>query len=452
MSESELLPQKRCREVFEAALRAARPAGVPDVEVTLWASASALTRFAANRIHQNVAERHHAVSVRVVTEQRTARVTTNRLDERSLRAAVEEAIAIARAQAPDPDLPPLADPAPVPALDRYHAATARTTPAERARGVAAAIAVAGAAGQSAAGAFSTEEHAEAIVNSRGVFAYYRGTLARFSVTVMAGESSGWAKQTSIAVSDLDPQALTRRACVKAALGRNPRELPPGRYTVILEPAAVLDLAGQLFGDFSATALEERRSFLTDRLGQKLFGANITVWDDVYHPLQSGAPFDGEGVPRRRLTLIKGGVPLEVARSRRAALREGTEPTGHGLPLPTEVGEAPVNIVFQGGPTSLEQMIASCRRGILVTRLWYIREVDPYEKIMTGLTRDGTFLVEEGEVACAVRNFRFNESIIGMLNRVAALSPAVRASGEEVFDMVVPAMTVHDFRFTELAGR
>ncbi|MCL6551833.1 MAG: TldD/PmbA family protein [Firmicutes bacterium] len=452
MSESELLPHKRCWEAFEAALRAARLVGAPDVEVTLWASASALTRFAANRIHQNVAERHHAVSIRVLTEQRTARVTTNRLEEKSLRAAVEQAIAIARAQAPDPDLPPLAEPAPIRPVDRYHGPTARTTPEERARGVAAAIAVASAAGQSAAGAFSTEEHAEAIVNSRGVFAYYCGTLARFSVTVMAGESSGWAKQASIAVSDLDPQALTRRACAKAALGRNPRELPPGRYTVVLEPAAVLDLAGQLFGDFSATALQERRSFLNDRLGQKLFGANITVWDDVYHPLQSGPPFDGEGVPRQRLTLIEQGVPLQVARSRRAALREGTEPTGHGLPLPTELGEAPVNIVFHGAETSLEQLIACCRRGILVTRLWYIREVDPYDKIMTGLTRDGTFLVEDGEVACAVRNFRFNESIIGMLNRVAGLSRAVRASGEEVFDMVVPGMMVQDFRFTELAGR
>jgi predicted Zn-dependent protease len=452
MSESELLPKKRCWEIFEATLRAARLAGAPDVEVTLQASASALTRFANNRIHQNVAERHHAVSVRVVTDQRTARVTTNRLDERSLRTAVEHAIAIARAHAPDPDLPPLAEPAPAAPVNRYDAATAGVTPEERARAVAAAIAVAAEAGQSAAGAFSTEEHAEAILNARGVFAYYRGTLARFSVTAMAGDSSGWAKQTSTAVADLDPEALTRRARLKAALGCNARELPPGRYTVVLEPAAALDLVGQLFGDFSATALEERRSCLNDRLGRRLFGANITVWDDVYHPLQSGPPFDGEGVPRQRLTLIDQGVPLQVARSRRAALREGTEPTGHGLPLPTEVGEAPVNIVFQGGQTSLEQLIASCRYGILVTRLWYIREVDPYEKIVTGLTRDGTFLIEEGEVACAVRNFRFNESLIGMLNRVADLSPAVRASGEEIFDMVVPAMMVRDFRFTELAGR
>jgi len=247
----------------------------------------------------------------------------------------------------------------------------------------------------------------------------------------------------------DPVALARMASDKARLSKNPQEIGPGRYTVILEPAAVLDLVGQMFGDFSATAMHDQRSFLTGRLGTKLFGENINISDDVAHPLQAGVPFDGEGVPRRKLALVTAGVPGELAYSRSSAKRAGVAPTGHGFPLPNEVGEAPLNIVIAGGNTSLDQMIASTGRGILVTRLWYIREVDPFEKIMTGMTRDGTFLIEDGKLSCGLKNFRFNQGIIELLNKVEALSPAVRASGEETFDMVVPAMKVLDFNFTDV---
>ena len=195
------------------------------------------------------------------------------------------------------------------------------------------------------------------------------------------------------------------AARKAAHSRAPRELPPGRYTVILEPAAVLDLAGQMFGDFSATAIRDGRSFLNDRIGQASSSARTSPSTTTCcHPLQAGAPFDGEGVPRRRLTLVERGVVREIAYCRQAAALAGAAPTGHGFPLPNEFGEAPANIVIAGGESSVEQMIASTERGILVTRLWYIREVDPYEKIFTGMTRDGTFLVEDGRGrprACAI---------------------------------------------------
>ena len=155
------------------------------------------------------------------------------------------------------------------------------------------------------------------------------------------------------------------------------------------------------------------------------------------------------MPRCRLTLVDRGIVRDIARSRQAAALNGVEPTGHGFPLPNEIGEAPMNIVFAGGETSLGEMIASTDRGILVTRLWYIREVDPYEKIFTGMTRDGTFLVEDGRIICGLRNFRFNQSLIEMLSSVQQLSPAERASGEETFDMVVPAMKVSGFHFTEV---
>ena len=247
----------------------------------------------------------------------------------------------------------------------------------------------------------------------------------------------------------DTRALALRAAEKAARSAAPRELPAGRYTVVLEPPAVQDLVGQMFLDFSATAIRDQRSFLTGRLGGKLFGENIRIADDVYHPLQAGAPFDGEGVPRRRLALVDGGVIGEIPYSRQAAKQAGVSPTGHGFPLPNDTGEAPTNIVVEGGSVPLDSLIASTAHGILVTRLWYIREVDPYEKIMTGMTRDGTFLIEDGEIVCGLRNFRFNQGLIEMLNRVEAMSPAERASGEESFDMVVPATKVRDFHFTEV---
>ena len=443
-----LLTPDQCREMFGIIERTARSRGVADVELIAGAGAEALTRFANNVIHQNVAEESRHISIRVLTDHRTARVSTNRLDADSLERATIEAIDIARSLDADPELLPLPDPAPIESMDRYHEHTAHCTPEARARAVAEAIQVVESQSQTAAGIFSTEHVAEAILNSRGVFGWHQETMARFSITAMAGDSSGWAKASSTDIDAFSPVELARSASSKAARSRDPRELPPGRYTVVLEPAAVLDLVGQIFGDFSATALVDQRSFLNERLGTSLFQAGIEVDDDVYHPLQSGSPFDGEGVPRRKLTLVKAGVPTEVAYSRAAARKAAVEATGHGYPIPNEYGEAPSNIVIRGGDQTLDQLIGSTGRGILVTRVWYIREVDPYEKIMTGMTRDGTFLIENGEVVGGIRNFRFNQSVIELLNNVEAMTPEVRAAGEEAHEMVVPAMKVNGFNFTE----
>jgi len=439
----------RCQAIFDRVADAARVLGAADSEMILSAGSSALTRFANNAIHQNVAERSGNLSVRVQIGGRTARATTNLLDDASIHKVVDEAVALTKLQEPDPALLPLAGPATPPAVNRWHASTACVTPTGRAQAVAEAIGIVKSAGQTAAGIYSTSESVMALANSRGVFAYYPETMAQFSITAIAPDSSGWAKGSACSHRDLNSAAMARNAAAKAHFSRDPVELPPGAYTVILEPAAVLDLAGQMFADFSATAITDGRSFLRDRIGQKLFGGNVTIYDDAYHPLQAGAPFDGEGLPRRTLTLVDRGVVGEVAWCRQAAHAAGVPPTGHGFPLPNEYGEAPMNIVIAGGPTPLEEMIASTARGILVTRLWYIREVDPYEKIMTGMTRDGTFLIENGRVVRGARNFRFNQALPEMLSNVEALSPAVRASGEEAIDMVVPAMKVRGFHFTEV---
>ena len=446
---AEILSQSECRELFHAVQSAAKSLGISDVEALFGAHFGALTRFANNIIHQNVAEQDRWISVRVVLDQRTARATTNRFDPDSIRGAVSEALALARSAAPNPDLLPLNESSAISETKRFHPATANATPQHRGKTVAEAIRIVESGGQTAAGIYSTGQSVEAIFNSRGVAAWYAESMAQFSITAMAGDSSGWAKASAVSQEAIDPLALARSAAEKARLSHEPHEIAPGRYTVILEPAAVLDLVGQMFGDFSATAVADSRSFLTDRVGKKLFGDNIHISDDVAHPLQAGVPFDGEGVPRRKLTLVEAGVPRELAYARSSAQRAGVEPTGHGLPLPNEVGEAPLNIVIGGGSATVDQMISSTDLGILVTRLWYIREVDPYEKIMTGMTRDGTFLIENGRVSRGLRNFRFNQGIIELLNNVEALSPSVRASGEEAFDMVAPAMKVRGFNFTEV---
>ena len=435
--------------VFERVVKEARSLGVRDVEAIVAGESHALTRFANNTIHQNVAERTAQLSVRAVIDGRTARAATNRLDGDGIHEVVEQAIAITRLTEPDPDLLPLADPGEPEPLDRFDEGTAFVTPHERAQAVAAAIHHVEAAGQTAAGIYSTGLSTFSLLNSRGVSASYTETMARFSITAMAADSSGWAKASACRNRDLQPAELARQAAHKAAASRAPRELPPGRYTVVLEPAAVLDLAGQMFADFSGTAIRDGRSFLKDRIGKKLFGNNITISDDVRHRLQSGMAFDGEGVPRKRLTLVDRGVVRDIAYSRQAAAADGVAPTGHGFSLPNEIGEAPANIVMEGGRTTVDEMIASTARGVLVTRFWYIREVDPYEKIFTGMTRDGTFLIENGAIAGGVRNFRFNQSLIELLSNVEALSSPVRASGEETFDMVMPAIKAHGFNFTEV---
>ncbi len=444
-----LLPQSGVRRIIDSVLRLAKSIGVAETEVHVDEVDDSLTRFANNAIHQNVAERGLTVSVRTAVDGRTARATTNRIDEDSLRGTIEASLSLAHSQPRDPKLLPL------PGRQRYHqvnrfaAQTAALTPEDRARAVRRACDLAVKRGQVAAGIFASGQAQAAVGNSRGLFAAYRETHAEFSITMQEQPAASWAKANAANVRALDPQKLAERASEKAHLATNAQELPPGRYTVILEPSAVLDIVGFLFYDFAATALADKRSCLNDRTGKQIFGENITIADDVYHPLQLGAPFDGEGMPRERVLLVDRGVAKNLVYSRASAKVAKKKPTGHGFALPNEYGEAPMNLVFAGGNSPVEEMIASTDRGLLVTRLWYIREVDPYEKIMTGMTRDGLFLVEKGRVTSAVRNFRFNQSLLEMLRSVELLGPALRATGEEAFEMVVPAMKVRDFHFSEV---
>ncbi len=448
-SAAALSDARRLHGIIYDVLRVAKLAGAEDAEVHVDEVLDDLTRFANNAIHQNVSENGITVSIRTVAEGRTARVTTNRLDDNSLRAAVESALALAASQPADKQLLALPGKQSYHAVQRFSKQTAAVTPEDRARAVRRACELAVKRGQVAAGIFSTGQSQTVMGNSRGLLAAYRETHAEFSITMQEAPAASWAKANAGDVRQFDPQQLAARASEKAHLAVDAKEIPTGKYAVILEPAAALDLVGFLFYDFAATAVADKRSCLNERMGKPLFGKNITIVDDVYHPLQLGAPYDGEGIPRQKVLLVDRGVPKNLVYSRRAAKDARKSATGHGFMLPNEYGEAPMNLVFSGGDSSLEKMIASTDRGLLVTRIWYIREVDPYEKIMTGMTRDGLFLVEKGKVTSAVRNFRFNQSILEALRNVEMLGPAIRASGEEAFEMVMPAMKIREFNFSEV---
>jgi len=465
-----MLTKETAGDIFD---RIKKLSSADEVEVLFSGGRFALTRFANNLIHQNVADENHVVSVRSVFGGRTARAFTNKFDEESLRQVVWSAESLARVQHPDADLLPVPDfgaaagdagegaRATYTSPSRHFRQTADITPELRAEGVKKIVGVAQRHKLTTAGVFSSAESVEGIFNSRGLSRWHTQTSAEISITMLEADSSGWQKANSPDVGNLDPLALAEVSAQKALDSARPREIPAGKYTVILEPAAVLDIVGFMFWDYSGMAILDQRSFLTGRIGAKLFGDNITIWDDVAHPLQTGSPFDGEGVQRQRVGLVENGIVKRVVYARATAERMKRsefkdkvgpiEATGHGFALPNEMGEMPLNIVFApvSDPQTVEQMIASTEHGVLVTRLWYIREVEPFEKMLTGMTRDGTFLVENGRVQGGVRNFRFNESLIHMLSNVEAMSVPVRASGEESFDMVVPAMKVKEFNFTEV---
>ena len=468
-----MLRHEQAADIFE---RIKKLSAADEVEVLFSGGKFALTRFANNTIHQNVAEDNHVVSVRTVFGGRTARATTNKFDNESLRQVVKSSEALARVQHPDPDLLPMpsveeaagvragtsASPVSKHSVpSRYFESTAAITPELRADGVKKIVGVAEKHKLTTAGVYSSGEWFEGIFNSRGLSRWHTQTSAEVSITMLAEDSSGWQKANSPNVANLDPLGLAEIAAQKAVDSAHPKEVPAGKYTVILEPAAVLDIVGFMFWDYSGMAIFDQRSFLTGRIGTQLFGDNITIVDDVEHPQQAGSPFDGEGVLRKKIPLVENGVVKRVVYARGTAERMKKseykdavgpiEATGHGFSLPNEMGEMPLNIVITpvGATQSVDQMIASTELGILVTRLWYIREVEPFEKMLTGMTRDGTFYVENGKVQGGVRNFRFNESLIHMLSNVEAMSMPVRACGEESFDMVVPAMKVRNFNFTEV---
>jgi PmbA protein len=417
-------------------------------EVTVVSTDQASSRFALNAMTQNQCRSVTDVSLRLLKNGRQVRLSTNDLSPAAVRQLVDDALLAASYLQPDQE--PMALPGKgrkkILPVHRFDEATAGMTAAARADAIKRIVAVAKECKLSCAGELATGTVARAVGNSRGMHVYHCQTESHCSITMSDKGATGWSKSQQISFEDLNVEGLALKAAGTAISNVNPVEIAPGKYTVILEPSAVLDLLCWLWYDFTGTSYQDKLSCFLNKLGTRVFGENITIRDDVYHPLQSGAPFDGEGQLRQAVDLVKDGVVQSLVYGRRSAHRAGVEPTGHGLPEPCAEGEFPVNIIVVGGETLLDDMIAATEYGIVLRRVWYVREVDQTSKIVTGMTRDGTFLVRDGVLTKAVKNLRFNQSLIELLNNVVDLGPSERTAGEEGEPNVMPAMKVEQFNF------
>ena len=450
------------RQLLEAALEAAGADKGVEAEATLGGGSLALTRFANNRIHQNVQEEWPRLSLRlIVRDKNGARVghaSTGRIDKKGLRQLAADARLLAKVAAPTPaaDVPQVAKPpAEFAEVDAWDPQAADAGPALRADRASRFILPARAKGLTAAGTFAVHRMSLgdyswpgmfSMANTAGLFAYHRRTRVESGCTIMSDDSSGWARYDDWSYARVDPDALAVRAIEKAERSRRPKGYDPGETTVVLEPEAVASLLWFLLPSFSAQAVAEERSFLTDKLGDKLFPEFVRLECDCFHPLHQGRPFDGEGVPTQTVRLIDDGVAASLVYSRAEAAaaprKRNASPTGHGPQQPTTEGSMPRFPVLAGGVESLEDLISEAGDGVLVTRLWYNRLVDPRRVRVTGMTRDGTFRIRGGKISEGVRNLRYNIAVPTLLNNIIAASEPVRAGG-----MVVPALLVRAFPFT-----
>jgi len=428
--------------VLAAALAASK---ADETEVLYSASNSALTRYTNNEIHENMIESNHALNVRAVVGKQIGVASTNRLDPKGVREAVARATEIARRAPADERFPGLpsggGDAAGIP--DAYDAATAQCGPELRAEAVGCIAGVMKQRRLNAAGFVATRNDAIAVANSKGVRRFFRGTDASVNIKAIGDDSSGYAEGFSRSFSDLDMTALAERAAQKALAGHGGRDLEPGAYTVVLEAPAFREFLGYLsWVGFGAQPLDEGSSFMAGRIGQRVMGANVTIRDDWTHPAGDGFPFDFEGVPRRPVTLIENGIAKGVVYDSYYAAKTGHPNTGHALPAPNSQGPLPLNVLVEPGTRSLPEIIAGVKRGVLVTRTWYIRLVDQKKVIITGMTRDGLFMIENGAVTHGLKNMRFNESIVDALGRCELARELVRSESH-----VLPAVRIDGFHFS-----
>jgi predicted Zn-dependent protease len=420
------------------------PAEQTEVMVTEWDSA--LTRFANNGIHQNVAERDVSVRVRVVKDGRTGVASINQLNEKAATDVLTRAVAIAELQ-PRSEVVPMPGPATARPVESWSDATAATTPEERADFVQAVCARAGRAGLKAFGAFSTSAGQFAIANSLGVFHHQRSTQATVNSVVMGDAGSGYADRGAIDVRELDKDQLATEVIEKAQRNQNAQPVEPGVYEVVLEEYAVAEMLEFMsFMGFGALAVQEERSFM--RLGEKITGDQVSIWDDGLDRSTIPASFDFEGVPKQRVDLIKNGVASGLVYDMQTASRENRQSTGHGLPAPNTEGPFAVNLFMKPGSAAKADLASDIKRGIWVTRFWYVRVVHPKASIITGMTREGTFLIENGKITRPVKDLRFTQSILEALNGTLALTRSTKLQVSEYLGASrVPALRLKAFEFT-----
>ena len=432
-----------------------------ECEATLSGDRAGNLRFARNAVSTSGYAENLGLVVQSSYGKKCGTATINEFDDASLEKVVRRAEELAQLTPENPEYVPFLGPQKYDQPPGYFEATATIDPAYRAGRAAASIAQCKGTGLTAAGFLQDDAGFTAVANSHGLFGYHRESNVDFSVTIRTddGKGSGYAVGDANDVATLDVAKLSEIAAFKAQHSRETRAIEPGKYTVILEPAASVDLISHMISQMDARRADEGRSYLTKpgggtRLGEKLMDERVHLYSDPLNPEVPGHAWAGDGRPRRHVEWIKDGVVANLAYSRYWAQKQGIsdekavpsifEGFGGGR---RSVGgfEGAQGVIMDGGTESLEELIKGVKRGVLVTRMWYIRPVDPQTELYTGLTRDGTFYVENGEIKYAIKNFRFNESPVIMLNNIEALGKPVRMNG-----CLIPPMVVRDFTFSSLS--
>ena len=413
---------------------------------------SGLTRFANSAIHQNVSERNSRIYFRTVLGKKIGVASTNSFIRENLENALGNAIEIARNQRENPDFPGLPNKQKFTQLNTYFEKTAHFSPTQRAQEVKKIFNKLEALHLTAAGSFSTGDSEIAVVNSNGVACYQPLTSAYLNLIAMRDNSSGFSDQLSRDVDQIDVGNLAEIAIKKCLESEDPKEVEPGEYQVILEPSAVAALVEWMnYIGFGSKSFQEGTSFLSNRIGQKIMGENVTMYDDGTDQSAIAFPFDFEGVPKQKVMLIDEGVAKGVVYDSVSAHKEGKKSTGHALTPDNAEGTFALNLFIEGGNSSLDKMIESVKRGILVTRFHYINGfLDTTNAVLTGMTRDGTFWVEEGKIKHGIKNLRFTDSMLKAFSNVSQISQErkiVASWWEDVGCIVAPAMLIDKFKFT-----
>jgi len=427
-------------------------------EAVLLSERSSLTRFSKSSIHQHVAEKNVTLTLRVVKGKRISVLSTNRLDKISLKELLKKAIFLTEVQQPNEDFVSLPTPKPIPAINTFYKEIRFLTPTRKVNLVKDLLKIVREKGYRASGAFSNGEVELAVVNSLGIEAYQSFSDLFIHLIVENEKSSGYSSLVSRSLDRLDVESIAQEAMEKVS-EKEPLQIEPGEYEVVLEPYAVSDLLSFL-GDlgFHALAVQEGRSFFCNRFGEKMVDKKVTIYDDGLDPEGLQIPFDFEGTPKKRVVFFERGVAKEVTHDSFTAGREGKESTGHGLIAPNTSGPIPINLFMEAGESSLKEMIQSVKKGIYITRFHYTNVVEPMAAVITGMTRDGTFLIEEGELKAPLKNLRFTESILRALSRVSAISKERKVCSEGaiysrrfVTGTVAPAIKVDGFRFSGISS-
>ena len=432
----------------QRALALAEAAGADEVEAVVSADEARLTRFANSEIHQNVAETNQSLNLRVAIGRRVGVASSNRLDDEGLRRLADTAVAIARNSAELEDWAGLPEPTEIHELPAaWSDGTAGSTPELRAEGVRAVIAAADAAGVRAFGSFSTSAERLAVANSKGIRAGQRRTTSQLLTVMMAADGgSGYAEAASVDATTIDAAAIGREAADKAQATANPVSVDPGDWPVVLEEYAVVDILSSLaYMGFSALAVQEERSFAEP--GKVIGSELVTIVDDATEPGAMPMAFDYEGVAKQRVVLVERGVCRDVVWDAQTAARAGRQSTGHGLPAPNSFGPFPLNMVMSPGTASRDDLVGGLERGLLVTRFHYTNPVHPKLAIVTGMTRDGTFLVEGGRIVGPVRNLRFTQSYLAALAGTTAVGRDRRTLRGDFGGVLVPAVRIDAWTFT-----